>query len=105
MLAIDVHCRVGGPTSLLPTAQGNDVECCHVNVAVHFLDILISSLKQKWQDIPGLSAIQSWNLPDIGYTLCLFLYRLLGVECFTVHVNITPYCSSPKYFVYIFGNL
>jgi len=59
MLAIDVHCRVGGPTSLLPTAQGNDVECCHVNVAVHFLDILISSLKQKWQDIPGLSAIHS----------------------------------------------
>jgi len=35
MLTTDVHCCVGGPSSLSPTTQGNDVECCHVNIAVH----------------------------------------------------------------------
>ena len=35
MLTTDVHCHGGGPTSLLPTTQGNDVKCCHFNVAIH----------------------------------------------------------------------
>lgn len=29
------HCRVGGTTSLLPTTQGDNIECCCMNVAVH----------------------------------------------------------------------
>jgi hypothetical protein len=33
MLTTDVHCRVGGPTSLLTTTHY--VECCHFNTAVH----------------------------------------------------------------------
>jgi hypothetical protein len=71
-----------------------------------FLDILIYSLKQNWPDIPGLFAIHSvLELARHRLYFMSFLYRPLDVECFTVHVNVTSYCSSPKYFVYIFGNL
>jgi hypothetical protein len=35
MLNVAMHCCVGGTTSLLPTTQGDDIECFGVNVVVH----------------------------------------------------------------------
>ena len=50
MPSVATHCCIGGTTSLLPTTQGDDVECCHGHVALHLC---------RWPDISGLSAIHS----------------------------------------------
>jgi hypothetical protein len=34
------HCHAGGTTAILPTSQGDNVESCHVKVAVHPVDDL-----------------------------------------------------------------
>jgi hypothetical protein len=51
------HCPVGGTTALLPTTQGDDVECRRLTLYYTFVDILVYSFKQYW--ISGLSAIHS----------------------------------------------
>jgi len=50
MPSVATHCHIGGTTSLLPTTQGDDVECCCGHVALHLC---------SWMDISGLSAIHS----------------------------------------------
>jgi hypothetical protein len=51
------HCPIGGTTALLPTTQGDDVECRRLTLHYTFVDILVYSFKQYW--ISGLSAIHS----------------------------------------------
>jgi len=51
------HCPVGGTTAMLPTTQGDDVECRRLTLQYTFVDILVCSFKQYW--ITGLSAIYS----------------------------------------------
>jgi hypothetical protein len=53
------HCRIGRTTSLLATTQGDDVECCPVNIAVLLYRRLGLRFKRNWPDIPGFSAIGS----------------------------------------------
>lgn len=54
------HCRVGGTTSLASTTRGRRCQmlpskCC----STPFVNIVVYSLKQNWQDIRGLSVIHS----------------------------------------------
>lgn len=59
------HCPVGGTTALLPTTQGDDVECRRLMLQYTFVDILVYSFKQYW--ITGVSAIHSVSeLPGHG---------------------------------------
>ena len=51
------HWPVGGSTGLLPTTEGDDVECRSLMLQYAFLDILVYSFKQYW--ITGLSTKHS----------------------------------------------
>ena len=57
MLYATAHFPIGGNTALLPTTQGDDVECLRLRLQYTFVDILVYSFKLYW--ITCLSAIHS----------------------------------------------
>ena len=60
-----MHCHVGGTTSLLLAAQGDDVECSHINVAVHLFRHFGVQFETEIF-LVLLQYIQSLDFPDIG---------------------------------------
>lgn len=69
-----VHCHVELTGSLLPTTRGDDIECCHINVAVHLFRHLGLQCNPVEQ-IPCALHLCSWKKQSM-----LFLYLKAGHE-------------------------